>query len=169
MASNVPANVSAVNVSASRYWCLINDTEIQRLIEAARNMTDASPARPHWLDNAYKIAWTSMSVFLDSISCFVGIVCACLALVVLFQRKRQQGNVSSALYLQRAMVVVDLCYLLTCVYSWIIYNGYYHHIFHYASSRDRYNHRFAFKIFYSAEDCIAMISVWLIAIITIDR
>ena len=160
---------SGLQASEALDWCVTTYTEIQCLTEAGKNVSnDSSHIKEHyWLDNPYTITWVSLSVFLDSVSCLVGLVCALLTLAVLCCGKKQQRNVTSALFLQRTMVVLDLCFLVTCVYSRIVYNGYLHRVFQYAL--DKVNHQFAWLISYSIEKCIVMVSVWLIAIITVDR
>ena len=161
-----------VNVSSALNWCVTNHTESQCLTaENGRNVntTTTSNERSYWFDSAYKITWVSLSVVVDSVSCFAGIVCTSLALAVLCQRKNRQCSVSSALFLQRTMVVMDLCFLVICVPSRIVEKGYDNDVFQYASSIDEYNHQFANGIFSGPGNCITMVSVWLIAVITVDR
>ena len=160
---------SEPNVNGAPEWCMSNYNGSQCLTaQTGENITIATPI-PHWLDNAFTITWVSFSLFLDAVSCFVGIVCACLALTVLCQKRKQQCEVSSALFLQRTIVVTDLCFLVIWVCTDIVYNGFSNHVYRYASFLDEANHLFAMKFLNSAGIFTAEVSVWLVTVITIDR
>ena len=166
MASDLPANVSAVLDG-----CVTNSTDIQCLTETDINVTITSSLNksPHWLDSAYMITLASFGVFLNSALCFVGIVCAGLALAVLCQKQKQQREVSSALFLQRTLVVSDLSFLAMFVYTGVVVSGYKFRVYKYSSQLDRVNQYFARHILYSVETGISTVNVFVITIIAVDR
>ena len=151
--------------------CSTNTTdELQCFEEVAENVTSSLQRMKtrHWLDKASWITCVSFSLLLDSISCFVGIVCTCVALAVLCQRTKSQRKLSSALFLQRTLVVTDLCCVLIHI-SRVISSGYRYHVYEYSSRLDRYNQYFAWHVSVSLETGFGTASVWLAAIIAIDR
>ena len=168
----------AAQISRAIIRCLrlTNYTQLQcmRIVGKYFNITLRPAVKPtiktpHWLDSAHTITWASFSFFLDSVSCFLGIVCVSLALAALCQKEKRQQPLSSASFLQRTMVVTDLCFLVMIACSSIVNSGYMHHVYQYASLHAKISHKFVQKILRSAQDCIEMIAVWLIVIITIDR
>ena len=166
MASDLQANVSAV-----LNGCVTNSTDIRCLTETDINVT-ITPSlikSPHWLDSAYWITWVSFDLFLNSALCFVGIVCAGLALAVLCQKQKQQREVSSVFFLQRTFVVTDLSFLVISVYTAVFDAGYRFHVYEHSSQLDRANHKFVLHIFQSLDVGNTILDVCLIAIIAIDR
>ena len=165
MASDLQANVSA-----AFDWCITKYTDYEEQLMCLNEAFVSPPTtRRHWLDSAYAITAVSFGVFLDSASCFVGIFCAFLALVVLCHTKKKRGKVSSFLFLQRTLVVTDLCFMVNYVFAHIVDNCYHYGAYKYASPLQEANHWFALTILRSVEKCITTVSVWLITIIAIDR
>ena len=152
--------------------CSTNSTdELQCLEEDAQNASRVLQHLKirHWLDRACWITGFSFSLFVVRfISCFVGIVCTCVALAVLCQRTKTQRHMSSALFLQRTLVVADLCCVLIHI-SRVIFSGYRYQVYEYSSRLDRFNQDFAWHVLYSVETGLRTADVWLVAIIAIDR
>ena len=87
-----------------------------------------------------------------------------------FSRLVPEGKrVSSAAFLQRALVVTDLCFLVLVASSEVVYSGYSNRVYFYATTWDRATHKFARKILRTMRDGVEMVGVWLIVIVTIDR
>ena len=165
MASQIHDNVSAILVNCR--LSNVTDYNNQTLC------VDDDFGRYPWPNDFYTIPRFTAWVLVDSTLCVVGMLCAGLALLVLCQSKKQQCNLPSFLFLQRTMVVTDLCFLLSYICSLILTvlfdKGYVDDVYLSNSSVVGRNYRFVEYVLGSVKRCVEMICVWLIAIIAIDR
>ena len=131
------------------------------------NLTDRRRASPRqWTDDGRTVGLATLGVFVTGALCLLGVVAA-LAGLALHRKQRQKPG--SGPFLQLAVFVTDLCFVLVFSGHEWVQNGYDTLVFRHDSVRSLWTFRFFAMIPRSVVSGIEVFSVWLVAVITIDR